>query len=114
MATGSFMARIYHMCIAVAFLVVLILAFVSLGLLADKHNEFLGACSEAVPGRFGDCGCILYSTYDPDDEEFPIKLSTGSTANTCPFAIWGEAIVAVAALGLGLVALMKAILGKKV
>ena len=112
MATGSFMARIYHICIAVAFLVVLILAFVSLGTLADKHNEFLGACSEAVPGLFGDCGCILYSTYD-SDRNF-IRFSTGSTANTCPFAIWGEAIVAVAALGLGLVALMKAILGKKV
>ena len=112
-------ARVYHSLIAVAFLTVVILALVSLGTLADKHNDFLSACSDSNLS-ISDCGCILYSDYNPnadpeaDPPVFEIQFSTGTSGDTCAFAIWGGAIVAGIAIALGVFVVVKATLGIKV
>lgn len=112
-------ARVYHSLIALAFLTVVILALVSLGTLADKHNDFLSACSDSNLS-ISDCGCILYSDFNADADPnanpptFPIQFSTGTSGGTCPFAIWGEAIVAAMAIALGVVAVVKVFLGTRV
>ena len=91
---------INHMGIGIAFVFVLILALVSLGAFASKHNEILGDCPR--------CGCILYST----------RKSKGhfdfSHGKTCAFVIWGQVVIAAIAVGFIVSAVVKAVGRKKV
>ena len=94
-------ARTFHICMIVVFLAVLVLSLVSLGSFVTRHNQIAGdACPE--------CGsCILYASVNLDASSQDIRRITLGTGPACAFAIWGEGIVGIIALLLGLVALVK-------
>ena len=96
-----FASMLFHMGIGVAFLILLVLALVSLGSLAAKHNETLGLCPQYR------CGCILFCTRESGTT---IQFSRGKS---CVFGIWGEAVIAAIAVGFIVLAVVKVATGKQ-
>ena len=96
--------RIFHICMFLVFLVLLVLSLVSLAVFARRHKQISGdACSE--------CGsCILYANVS----DRMIRLSTGLSGTSCAFVMGGEGLIATMALVLGLTALVKVCIKRKV
>ena len=56
--------------------------------------------------------CVLFGTYDSTVGETGTLILNKS--HVCAFTIWGEGIIAVLAVALGLLAVLKVITGKQV
>ena len=80
-------SRICHSLLAIAFFLVMVISFTSLGIFAAKHN----AIDDDLPDSAGKDNCILYTTKKQLEKG---KLSGGVG---CRFSIWGSAVVATGA-----------------
>ncbi len=108
----NFASRIFHCLLAVAFFILLLLALSSLGNTAVTYNEIKEDSKYAKKGDYGgDHGtCILYADYPCtiDDNDSCLCLSSDPS---CQFAVTGSGIMALAAMLLLVLSLVKAALG---
>lgn len=100
-------SRVFHGAMLGICLFLCLMAIISLGCFATEHNKIRKSHRKDHPDSNDHHYCILFTDSRAKNE---ILLSDGKS---CVLVIWGETTIALVALGLGALFLIKAVISLK-